>query len=147
MRGKIASLRPLIDETRPFKWGVWYLPRFVFVTWGFSLGLTLSWLVSLAVIQKLPNNYYVLAASLVAGGLLGFVAGGVITRKAKVELWLTRDESPAGYWRFSANEIVTIVISVLALVSAIAFGFIAHRDAQSSGEKDKSLSSMARVFG
>ncbi|WP_420076633.1 hypothetical protein ACOAKG_20990 [Streptomyces sp. JL3001] len=55
-----------------------------------------------------------------------------------MNIWISRDEFPADFWRFTANEIVTAVIALLTLAAAIAFGVIAHKDAQKSEGGDKS---------
>jgi hypothetical protein len=130
VRGQVSSLQPLLEEARPFKKGIWYAPRWAMASWGTSFGLWVSWLASFAITGDLPDSYAVVIASVVAGAIMGYAFGGALARRRKVEIWISRDDFPAPFWRFTANEVVTAVIALLTLAAAITFGVIAHKDAQ-----------------
>ncbi|MFC8263541.1 hypothetical protein ACFUNF_39550 [Streptomyces sp. NPDC057291] len=60
----------------------------------------------------------------------GYAVGGTITRNAKVQIWLRRDDFPDPRWRLSGAEILTIVIAALTLAATILIGLITHSDAK-----------------
>lgn len=146
VKGKIATLRPLIEELRPFKWGIWYFPRFSYAIWGGTFGSWVSLILNFTVATTSPFSYAVLAACVLAFTLIGFSVGGFIVRKARLEIWLTRDDFPVGYWRLSANEVVTATIAILGLIAAIIFGVTAHKDAQKDEGGGKSAPAASRLF-
>ncbi|MFH9333075.1 hypothetical protein ACH4KU_29335 [Streptomyces althioticus] len=85
--------------------------------------------------QELPDNLYVLIASILAGALVGFVVGGFIARKAKIEIWISRDDDPGPFWRLSAGEVVTSLLALASLIAAIIFGVVTHKDAKDDETK------------
>ncbi|MGW4492376.1 hypothetical protein [Streptomyces sp. NPDC004376] len=135
----------MIEELRPFQWGFWYMPRYSYAIWGASLGSWASWIISSTAATTSLTSYLIFAACVLAGILIGFAVGGFFVRKARLEIWLTRDDFPVGYWRFSANEVVTATIAILGLIAAIVFGVTAHKDAQKDEGGAKSSPAASRL--
>ncbi|MEU0036853.1 hypothetical protein [Streptomyces sp. NPDC006333] len=130
VNSQTAVLRPLLQEARPRKWGIWFAPRLAWVGWGASLALLLT---------TFFNSLSLSILGAVAGVACGFAVGGILRRILKVEICLTRNELPSSYWRFTANEVVTAVIALAAIAVAVIFGVIAHKDSQKESS-DKALS-------
>ncbi|MFE7839129.1 hypothetical protein ACFU53_24680 [Streptomyces sp. NPDC057474] len=146
VKGKVATLQPLLDELRPFKWGFWYLPRYSYVIWCASLGSWASLIINNVLPSDSPADYLVLAACVAASAFIGFAVSGFIVRKARLEIWLTRDDFPEGYWRFSASEATTAAIAILGLIVAVIFGVTAHKDAQKDEGVGKSMPTVRSIF-
>jgi hypothetical protein len=121
-----AVLRPLFEEARPREWGFWYAPRWAFAGWGVSVAL---------ICMGFFNSLQLTALGALAGMACGFAIGSTLRRILKVEIFLTRDELPSSYWRFTANEIVTAVIALLAILVAVVFGVITHKDSKDGDKK------------
>ncbi|MEV8399566.1 hypothetical protein ACWGCP_11160 [Streptomyces niveus] len=121
VNAQTAVLRPLLEDARPRKLGIWYVPRWTFASWGgclASLGVTFFGSLTLWIL------------STVAGAVFGYALGGVVGRTLKTEIHLTQDALSASYWRFTANEVITAVIALLAIAVAVIFGVTAHKDAR-----------------
>ncbi|BDD73165.1 hypothetical protein JCM4020_37850 [Streptomyces coelicolor] len=130
VNAQTAVLRPLFEEARPRKWGFWYSPRWIFAAWGVSFALIFT-----ALFDSLPLTVLIVLAGLACG----FAIGSVLRRILKVEIFLTQDELASSYWRFTANEIVTAAIALLAIVVAVIFGVIAHNDSQDGAGETSGL--------
>ncbi|CAD5970141.1 membrane protein of unknown function [Streptomyces sp. KY75] len=133
VRGRVAALRPLLEESRPFKLGFWYGPRWTFSSWAISLSLILT---SISFVL-IPDDTFsgrtqiiTQMSSIVFFAIAGYSVGGVITRNARVAIWLRRDEFPDSRWRLSGAEILTITIAGLTLAATIAIGVLTHSDAK-----------------
>ncbi|MGW3339658.1 hypothetical protein ACWDCL_19520 [Streptomyces sp. NPDC001009] len=135
VNAQTAVLRPLIEDARPRKFGIWYSPRWSFATWGACLA---------QVSVSLFSSWVLSVVSAVAGAVFGYAMGGVIRRMVKTEIHLTRDSLPASYWRFTANEVITAVIALIAIAVAATFGFVAHKDAQKD-DSERRLFPVSRV--
>ena len=145
VHGQSAIIRALLEESRPLKRAFWYVPRWVLALWGVSTGIWVSWMVSLVVTGGLPHGWDVLAISAAAGALAGVAAGGFVSRRVRVEIWVNRDDFPAPFWRLNAGEMVSTAIALLGLVAAIVFGVITHKDAQKDDKNDGSLKVVERA--
>ncbi|MEV7981676.1 hypothetical protein [Streptomyces sp. NPDC086519] len=121
VNAQTAILHPLLKEARPRKWWIWYAPRAAWTSWGASLALLIS-----SFFHSTPLS----VLSAVAGMACGFTIGSILKRILRVEIWLTRDDFTLSYWRFTANEVVTSIIALIAIAVAVIFGFIAHKDTQ-----------------
>jgi hypothetical protein len=143
VRSQSTALKPLIEEVRPFKWPIWYGPRWTFVLMGISLGSWGALSASLITDATLLRDIAVFLLCVIAGAFVGFAGGSAIARKAKVEVWLERDDFPTSFWRFTAHEVISSVIALLALIATVVFGLVTHGDAQ----KSKSASLVTSVYG
>ncbi|MFE0327948.1 hypothetical protein ACFW08_14365 [Streptomyces sp. NPDC058960] len=137
VRGQIATLRPLIEDTRPFKWPIWYMPTWSFAGYGSSLTLWIALISSFAFTGSGPTSMLTPIATGIVGVIGGLAVGRGISRHAKVEIWLKRDDLPRSFWRLSANEIITAVIAILSLLAVIIFGVITHNDAKADSKSPR----------
>lgn len=147
VKGQIASLRPLAEEVRPFKRAIWYAPRWALAPWGSTAGIWVLWIVSFATTGGLPDSFPITIASAIAGAIVGYCIHGLIATKVKVEIWVVRNDFPASFWRFTANEAVTVAIALLALAAAIIFGVISHKDSLKGEGSGKSTPEVSYSYG
>ncbi|MGQ7751052.1 hypothetical protein ACUN29_21615 [Streptomyces sp. WC2508] len=144
VRGRVAALKPLLEESRPFKLGFWYGPRWTFASWAITLsGILTS--ISLITIpdETFSDRTQIISqlSSVIFFAIAGYSAGGAITRNARVAIWLRRDDFPDSRWRLSGAEILTITIAALTLAATIAIGVITHSDAKI----DRGASTISRL--
>lgn len=136
VRGRAATLKPLIEDFRPFKWEIWYIPRFSYVALGSAAGSSVYTIGNL-VIPKDTFSPTSDAAFLIAAILLGMtvfgLAGNVITKKSKTQIWPKHDEIPRGWMHLNAGEVLSVMIAILAIMATIIFGTIAHSDTKKNG--------------
>lgn len=143
VRGRSAALRSLIDEARPFKWRIWYVPplSYAFAATavnGIWYGISSAFL---------PDDFFSVTWSIAIAltfWLLFFVAGLSVgremARRSRVEIWLKRQDLPQRWWRITAGEFLMSMIALLAVIVSIVFGMVTHSDANKNEKKPQSAS-------
>ncbi|MGW1314349.1 hypothetical protein [Streptomyces sp. NPDC002426] len=143
VRGRSATLRSLIDEARPFKWRIWYVPPLTYAFAGSSANGI--WYIITAVF--IPDDFFSDAWSIaitLTFWLLFFIAGLSVgremARRSRVEIWLKRQDLPQRWWRITAGEFLMSAVALLAVIVSIIFGVVTHSDANKDEKKPQSAS-------